>query len=128
MAAAARERDREIEMAVPNCLHWSCEDVADWIEQLGFPQYRECFTTNLINGRKLIQADCSSLPRLGITDFEHMKLIARSVRELLGIEEPRWDRSISLHPREPMGMFLERKSNTGRKADNLTYAGFLKGK
>ncbi|XP_078000937.1 sterile alpha motif domain-containing protein 15-like [Glandiceps talaboti] len=114
------------QMAEPNCLHWSCEDVADWIEQLGFPQYRECFTRNLINGRKLIIVDCSHLPLLGITDFEHMKLIARSVRELLGIEDPFWNRSISLPPREPMGMFLESKSITGPKADALTYAKFLK--
>ena len=25
---------------VPPCLYWSIEQVADWVEQLGFPHYR----------------------------------------------------------------------------------------
>ena len=33
-----------------------------------------CFKDNLINGRKLITVDASSLPRMGITDFEHIKV------------------------------------------------------
>ena len=33
-----------------------------------------CFSDNLINGRKLITLDASSMPRTGITDFEHIKV------------------------------------------------------
>ncbi|XP_043929843.1 sterile alpha motif domain-containing protein 15 isoform X2 [Protopterus annectens] len=57
----------------PLCLQWNCRTVADWIAELGFPQYRACFIKNNIDGRKLILVNCSHLPQLGITDFEHMK-------------------------------------------------------
>lgn len=105
----------------PSCLSWTIEDVADWVEFLGFNQYRACFKDNLINGRKLINVDASSLPRMGVNDFEHIKIIAKKVRQVLGIEEPYWNRSISLLHREPLGLFLERKSNTGVEADLLTF-------
>ncbi|PIK35845.1 putative sterile alpha motif domain-containing protein 15-like [Apostichopus japonicus] len=110
----------------PPCLYWNCEQVADWIESLGLPQYRECFTTNLVDGRKLILADGSHLPQLGITDFEHIKFISGSVRELLGIEDPKWNRTIAIPHREPMGMFLERKSITGQRANELTFEKYQK--
>ncbi|XP_074145997.1 sterile alpha motif domain-containing protein 15 isoform X1 [Sminthopsis crassicaudata] len=105
---------------------WTPEDVAEWISQLGFPQYKECFTTNFINGRKLIHVNCSNLPQMGITDFEDMKVISRHTRELLGIEEPLFSRSISLPYRDNMGLFLERKARTGKKADALTLSQFIK--
>ncbi|XP_038073323.1 sterile alpha motif domain-containing protein 15-like [Patiria miniata] len=110
----------------PAYLTWSSQQVADWMADLGYPQYRECFTTNGIDGRKLILVDASHLPSLGITDFEHIKHISRSVRDLLAIEEPYWNRSISLPHREMTGMYLERKSITGPKADSLTYGKYLK--
>ncbi|XP_068750521.1 sterile alpha motif domain-containing protein 15-like [Montipora capricornis] len=105
----------------PSCLNWSTEDVADWVEFLGFKQYRACFRDNLINGRKLINVDASSLPNMGVNDFAHIKVIARKIRELLGIEEPYWNRSISLMHRETSGLFLEKKSKTGKEADILTF-------
>ena len=49
------------------------------------------------------------------------QVIAKKVRELLGIEEPYWNRSISLLHRESLGLFLEKKSNTGVEADLLTF-------
>ena len=49
------------------------------------------------------------------------QVIAKKVRELLGIEEPYWNRSISLLHRESLGLFLEKKSNTGVEADMLTF-------
>ncbi|XP_072819590.1 sterile alpha motif domain-containing protein 15 isoform X2 [Vicugna pacos] len=61
-------------------LKWSPEKVAEWISQLGFPQYKECFTTNFISGRKLIHVNCSNLPQMGITDFEDMKFYTRVVK------------------------------------------------
>ncbi len=39
----------------------------------------------------------------------------------MGIEEPFWNRSISLTPREPKTLFLERKSETGDESDARTY-------
>lgn len=107
-------------------LNWSPEEVAEWISQLGFPQYKECFTANFISGKKLIHVNCSNLPQMGITDFEHMKIISRHTRELLGIEEPLFKRSITLPYRDNIGLFLEQKSHTGVKSDSLTLSEFVK--
>ncbi|XP_026197460.1 sterile alpha motif domain-containing protein 15 [Anabas testudineus] len=106
-------------------LQWSCEDVAGWIESLGFPQYKACFTDNQITGRKLIYVNCVYLPRLGITDFTDMQVISAHVRKLLGITEALWSHSIAEPRRDSAGLFLEKKSRTGERADSLTYQHFL---
>ncbi|NWX85572.1 SAM15 protein, partial [Nothoprocta pentlandii] len=51
--------------------------------------------------------------------------ISRHVRELLGIEEPLFSRSIALPYRDNMGLFLEQKSQTGERADALTFSQFI---
>ncbi|NXS97507.1 SAM15 protein, partial [Jacana jacana] len=51
--------------------------------------------------------------------------ISRHVRELLGTEEPLFDRSIALPYRDNMGLFLEQKSRSGKKADALTFSRFV---
>ncbi|NWI00099.1 SAM15 protein, partial [Tichodroma muraria] len=51
--------------------------------------------------------------------------ISRHVRELLGIEEPLFSRSIALPYRDSMGLFLERKAPTGKKADALSFSQFI---
>ncbi|XP_030577650.1 sterile alpha motif domain-containing protein 15 [Archocentrus centrarchus] len=107
-------------------LQWDCHDVARWIESLGFPQYKACFTENLITGRKLIYVNCMYLPRLGVTDIKHMQVISACVRDLLGIRETLWSRSIADPPRDTVGLFLEKKSRTGERADSLSYQQFLR--
>ncbi|XP_032261572.1 sterile alpha motif domain-containing protein 15 [Phoca vitulina] len=106
-------------------LKWSPEKVAEWISELGFPQYKECFTTNFICGRKLIYVNCSNLPQMGITDFEDMKAISRHTRVLLGIEEPLFSRTIALPYRDNIGLFLEQKGHSGVKSDSLTFSEFV---
>ncbi|XP_077567507.1 sterile alpha motif domain-containing protein 15-like [Stigmatopora nigra] len=101
-------------------LQWSCDDVAGWIESIGFPQYKRCFSENCVTGRKLIFVDCVHMPRLGITDFKDMQGIAARVRELLGITEVLWSRSIADPQRDIQGLFLEMKSRTGVKSDQFT--------
>ncbi|KAM9014668.1 sterile alpha motif domain-containing protein 15 [Ara ararauna] len=112
----------------PACpfLAWSAEEVAQWVVQLGFPQYEECFRANGITGRRLILVNCSNLPAIGVKDFIHMQEISRHVRELLGTEEPAFSRSIALPYRDNMGLFLEKKSWSGKKADALTFSRFIK--
>ncbi|KAF1661345.1 Sterile alpha motif domain-containing protein 15, partial [Aptenodytes patagonicus] len=51
--------------------------------------------------------------------------ISRHVQELLEIEEPLFNRSIALPYRDNMGLFLERKSRSGKKADALTFSQFV---
>ncbi|XP_029705068.1 sterile alpha motif domain-containing protein 15-like [Takifugu rubripes] len=108
-------------------LQWSCHDVAEWIESLGFAKYIACFTDNLINGRKLIHINCSNMPRLGITDFKDMKVISAHVRKLLGITATPWNHSIADPPQDARTLFLEKKSRTGKWADRLTYQQSLDG-
>ncbi|NXX06815.1 SAM15 protein, partial [Larus smithsonianus] len=51
--------------------------------------------------------------------------ISRHVRELLGTEDPLFNRSIALPYRDNMGLFLEQKSRSGKKADALTFPRFV---
>ncbi|XP_063078406.1 sterile alpha motif domain-containing protein 15-like [Engraulis encrasicolus] len=107
-------------------LFWTSEDVAKWIQSLGYPQYTACFTENVITGRKLIHINCCNLPKLGITNFKDMKAIAAHVRQLLDVSEPLWSRSLADYRRDDMGMYLEMKSRTGERANSLTLDKFLK--
>ncbi|PWA27768.1 hypothetical protein CCH79_00000153, partial [Gambusia affinis] len=106
-------------------LQWDTEDVAKWVESIGFSKYKACFTENFITGRKLIHVNCNNLPKLGVTDFRDMLVISASVRLLLGITETPWDNSIADPRRDTMALFLEVKSRTGRWTDSLTYHHFL---
>ncbi|XP_039561415.1 sterile alpha motif domain-containing protein 15 isoform X1 [Passer montanus] len=126
-SGAAEGPQPQLEGPPSDCsfLTWSAEEVAEWVAQLGFPQYEECFRANGVSGRRLIHANCSGLPAMGVTDFGHMQEISRHVRELLGIEEPLFSRSIALPYRDNMGLFLERKAPTGEKADALTFSQFI---
>lgn len=51
-------------------------------------------------------------------------MITRKVREILNINEPFWNRSISLTPRDHAELYYEAKSLSGSKSDNLTYEDF----
>lgn len=54
-----------------------------------------------------------------------LQVISAGVRELLGITQTPWSRSIADPPRDTAGLFLEQKSRTGERADELTYQRFL---
>jgi len=127
MSATAKQNAKIADLKdarVPTALYWSVEDVTKWIEELGFPQYKDCFQTNGVDGKKLIVIDASSLPKLGITDFDDIKLISKTIRDLLGIDEPFWNRTISRPNREELGMYLERKSVSGDQSAELSYNKF----
>ncbi|KAJ3607060.1 hypothetical protein NHX12_026575 [Muraenolepis orangiensis] len=115
-------------------LDWSCHDVGSWIESLGFPEYKECFTDNFITGRKLVFVNCCYLPRMGITDFKDMQVSegssAHQGRSSPPTCAPFWvrrrpPRGLALPPRDNLGAFLERRRRTGRLAEALTYRRFL---
>ncbi|CAF1582664.1 unnamed protein product [Rotaria magnacalcarata] len=120
-----RTKARDIECGeVSGALYWSCDEVADFIQMLGFPQYRECFLRNKVDGRRLIWCDASHLPSLGITDFKHIMSIAKSIREIFQIEKPYWNRSITLPYAEALGRYLEQRSVMGRRSDELDYVSY----
>ncbi|CAI9739764.1 alpha motif domain-containing 15-like [Octopus vulgaris] len=103
---------------------WTIEDVADWIKNMGFPFYQDCFIQNYVDGKKLIMADATTLCKLGIRDFQHIKTIAYQIRKLIYLEKPDWNRSISLPPRTDWGMFLEMKSKTGKITEEMEFEKF----
>jgi len=105
---------------LPKCLNWSTEDVMQWISDLGFPHYRNCLKENFINGRKLIFLNASNLPKMGIHNFEDILTITHSVRTLLQMDQPKWDVSLADERVKPQTRFIEQKSRSGRKIDNLT--------
>jgi hypothetical protein len=58
---------------------WPQLDVADWVEAIGFRQYRDLFWKNNIDGNALLRLDAESLKRdIGITSFGHREQIASS--------------------------------------------------
>ncbi|XP_014665554.1 PREDICTED: sterile alpha motif domain-containing protein 15-like [Priapulus caudatus] len=120
-----QEQEPNYEDFVPECIIWSCREVADWISKLGYPEYTETFLANFINGRKLILMDSSHFSQLGIIDFQHIKALSLAVRKLLGIEEPNANRSICLPERHPLCLFLLSKARTGEEANRLTYTNFI---
>ena len=49
----------------------------------------------------------------------YTQVISRKIRELLGVEEPYWNRSIALPYASELTIFFHQKSFTGRKSDQL---------
>ena len=109
----------------PGVVYWSARDVVGWIRDLGFPQYAERFRSNFIDGKKLILMDGSTLPKLGIQDYEHIKVISKDLKEnVLKVEADQWDRSISLEEREELALYLREKAVTGKYNNGLTFEKF----
>lgn len=77
---------------MPIQLKWNYDDVAEWIENLGFPQYRKTFELNMINGRNLILLDANALVRMNIKDYNDIKTITKSIRDMYRMELPKCDK------------------------------------
>jgi len=106
---------------VPDAFYWSVDEVSSWVEDIGFWQYKGCFTENFVDGRKLILMDANSLPRIGIQNFDHIKTICSAIRDVLGIEGPDSKRTIYLPPRDHLATFLETKAVLGPHSDALEF-------
>ncbi|CAO1386216.1 unnamed protein product [Diamesa hyperborea] len=91
---------------------WKNDDVLEWIENLGFPQYKETFKENLIHGRSLLSLDASALVQMNIHDFEHIKKITQDIRRMYNVEKV-LERSISILPRLPDTHYKFYRTQTG---------------
>lgn len=98
---------------LPSQFNWSNEDVVNWINDLGFPEYQSAFEKNLILGRKLLLVNASALPKMNIQNFELVKKITCDIRKMYGVELARANRSISLTPQEPLTLYKFYKTSTG---------------
>ncbi|KAK6183233.1 hypothetical protein SNE40_010753 [Patella caerulea] len=107
---------------IPECLQWNFKDVADWVEEIGFPQYKECFLSNFINGRKLLTVTCASLPNMGVTDYKHIMKITEKLRELLKIAQVDTCKYVSFC--DAHLLYLQQKTKTGYTYDHMTFTGF----
>ncbi|XP_041983645.1 uncharacterized protein LOC121736487 [Aricia agestis] len=103
------------QLPFPNAFHWSESDVARWMEkECGLSLYKECITKNIVNGRRLLfLEDASKMPKMNVTNFEHIKIITAKVRELFGVEMIRFTRSLGLPYRKPLTHCTWFKSQTG---------------
>ena len=105
----------------PLCLGWSSDEVGRWVAGLGYGEYSPCFVDNNISGRRLILIDASTLPSIGVQDFQHVLALSEKIRDLLGVEAPNWRRSLCLPQRSEIGTFLAHKSRSGINSDRLSF-------
>ena len=83
--AAAAEAAAQM-VSVRDFASWTARDVGDWLEEIGFGQYRPAFEANDVHGYRLLGLTFDMLPRLQVRQFDHCKGIMRALRELKGAE------------------------------------------
>ncbi|GFN97142.1 sterile alpha motif domain-containing protein 15 [Plakobranchus ocellatus] len=93
---------RDDPFGIPACFYWTMDEVADWVESIGYGKYKENFRSHFINGRKLLTVDACVLPRMGITHFGDILDLAGRIRNLLCR-----GRSLIYQPPEVLIPFLE---------------------
>ncbi|KAL1122467.1 hypothetical protein AAG570_002798 [Ranatra chinensis] len=72
---------------MPRAWYWSVKDVGKWLKHtLKLPNYVESFETNRIYGKKLVILDGTSLPKLSVTNYGHIKDIMASIHRLFCTE------------------------------------------
>lgn len=121
--ALRRVKAIDEDSGVPTCIYWDTKTIAAWIEEVGYPQYKECFVSNGICGRHLIYLDASSLPKMGITDFEDIKHLSAHIRAELNLRSPIKNMNVAMS--DPMVAYMELKRRTGRLTQNMSYRSFL---
>ncbi|XP_060062823.1 sterile alpha motif domain-containing protein 15-like [Ylistrum balloti] len=115
--------DSDCSNGISECVYWNEHQVANWVEEQGFPQYKESFLSNFVTGRMLIAIDTSALPSMGVNDFDDMKRLTKLIRDLIGI--PKLHHKPEVAMRNPKVAYLELKRRTGNKMNNTTYKSFL---
>ena len=83
--AAAAEAAAQM-VSVRDFASWTARDVGDWLDEIGFGQYRPAFEANGVHGYRLLGLTFDMLPRLQVRQFDHCKGIMRALRELKGAE------------------------------------------
>ncbi|KAK6997726.1 sterile alpha motif domain-containing protein 15 [Biomphalaria glabrata] len=76
---------RDDPFGIPACFYWTIDEVADWVESIGYSKYKENFRSHFINGRKLLTVDACVLPKMGITHFGDILSICCQIQELASI-------------------------------------------
>ena len=100
------------QLELPEQFQWKNKEVLEWIENLGFPQYKETFKENLIHGRSLLLLDASALVLMNIKDFNDINKITQDIRRMYNVEKV-LQRSISIPPRLPDTHYKFYRTQTG---------------
>jgi len=69
---------------IPACFYWTVDEVADWVDSIGYGKYKENFRSHFINGRKLLTVDSCVLPKMGITHFGDILAVSGMIRDVIG--------------------------------------------
>ena len=105
------------DVRIPRCATtWGACEIRGSLRSLGLEQYAEAMLNNGICGRRLCLLTASNLPRIGITDWEHIRLITASVRSLLSVADyVPYERQLDRPPPGPMtrALYLQCARPTG---------------
>ena len=105
------------DVRIPRCVNtWGACEIRGWLRGLGLEQYVEALLNNGICGRRLCLLTASNLPRMGVTDWRHIRAITASVRSLLSVDEyVPYERRFDRPPPGPMtrALYLQSARPTG---------------
>jgi len=61
---------------------WTNDDVLEWLEHVGLPQYQDNFKDQYIDGRQLIQLKTQDLKDVGVVKQVHVRKMVRELKDL----------------------------------------------
>ena len=62
---------------------WRCEDVQDWLDSVGLPQYKASFAHSAVDGPRLMVLERNDYIQLGVTQVGHRMDLQRSIKRLM---------------------------------------------
>jgi len=81
---SGKEGEEKQKVENKNIAKWTVKEVADWIENIGFKEFRQNFEENLVDGATLIELESQELKDdLGVSAFGARKQILRAVQNIL---------------------------------------------
>ena len=69
-------------LVTPDPRQWNVQQVQDWVESIGFHEYREAFAEASVNGRTLLGMTAHDLRSEVMIASEHSKLFEMEIAEL----------------------------------------------
>ncbi|RUS78133.1 hypothetical protein EGW08_014106 [Elysia chlorotica] len=108
---------RDDPFGIPACFYWTVDEVADWVDSIGYGKYKENFRSHFINGRKLLTVDACVLPRMGITHFGDILCLCKHIREVLGIRRHVRD----YNPWQLRSNYISVVPTSGKKQPHLSF-------
>jgi len=85
---------RDDPFGIPACFYWTVDEVADWVDSIGYGKYKENFRSHFINGRKLLTVDSCVLPKMGITHFGDILGLVELIKDVAKCRDGSWSRII----------------------------------